>query len=157
MTPVTTVAGGLCYTGVLCIVNEDALPVKRTAINPWSWSLKVGYNQAEMLIGADRQLVCAGQTSVDADGNPQYPGDMRSQIALALDNLEAVLNAADMDLANVVRLNIYTTDVDEAIRHFDILGSRFGPVDAAPPMTLLGVTRLAMPALMFEIEATAAD
>ena len=131
--------------------------MKRTAVNPWSWSLNFGYNQAEMLVGATRHLVCAGQTSVDADGNPQHPGDMRSQIALALDNLEAVLGAADMVLANVVRLNIYTTDVDEAMKHFDVLGSRFGPVGAAPPMTLLGVTRLAIPPLMFEIEATAAD
>ena len=131
--------------------------MKRTAINPWSWSLNFGYNQAEMLVGVNRHLVCAGQTSVDADGNPQHPGDMRSQIALALDNLEAVLNAADMGLANVVRLNIYTTDMDQAMKHFDVLGSRFGPVNATPPMTLLGVTRLAIPPLMFEIEATAAD
>ena len=131
--------------------------MKRTAVNPWSWSLNFGYNQAEMLVGATRHLVCAGQTSVDADGNPQHPGNMRNQIALALDNLESVLGAADMGLANVVRLNIYTTDVDEAMKHFDVLGTRFGPVGATPPMTLLGVTRLAIPPLMFEIEATAAD
>ena len=130
--------------------------MKRTAFNPWSWSLNLGYNQAEMLEGTNRHLICAGQTAVDADGNPQHPGDMRSQIALALDNLEAVLSAADMDLANVVRLNIYSTDVDETLKSFDVLGSRFGPVDASPPMTLLGVTRLAIPQLMFEIEATAA-
>ena len=109
-----------------------------------------------MLVGVNWHLVCAGQTSVDADGNPQHPGDMRSQVALALANLEVVLTAADMSLATVVRLNIYTTDVEEAMKHFDVLGSRFGPVDAAPPMTLLGVTRLAIPPLMFEIEATAA-
>jgi len=131
--------------------------MQRTPVNPWPWSLNFGYNQAELLVGASRHLVCAGQTSVDADGNPQHPGDMRSQIALALDNLEAVLNAADMRLANVVRLTIYTTDVDETMKHFDVLGSRFGSVGAAPPMTLLGVTRLAIPPLMFEIEATAAD
>jgi len=131
--------------------------MQRTPVNPWPWSLNFGYNQAELLVGASRHLVCAGQTSVDADGNPQHPGDMRSQIALALDNLEAVLNAADMGLANVVRLTIYTTDVDETMKHFDVLGSRFGSVGAAPPMTLLGVTRLAIPPLMFEIEAAAAD
>ena len=143
--------------GALQIVDEGAGLMKRTAVNPWPWSLNFGYNQAEMLIGANRHLVCAGQTSVDADGNPQHPGDMRRQIALALDNLEAVLYAAGMGVADVVRLTLYTTDVDEALKHFDILGSRFGPADAAPPMTLLGVTRLALPPLMFEIEATAAD
>ena len=131
--------------------------MNRTAVNPWSWSLNFGYNQAELLAGANRHLNCAGQTSVDADGNPQHQGDMRNQIALALDNLEAVLNAAGMGLANVVRLNIYTTDVDEAMRHFDVLGARFGPAGVAPPMTLLGVARLALPPLMFELEAAAAD
>jgi len=131
--------------------------VKRTPVNPWSWSLNFGYNQAEILEGANRQVMCAGQTAVDAEGNPQHPDDMRNQITLALDNLEAVLSAADMDLTNITRLNIYTTDVDQALGNFDVLGTRFGPVDAAPPMTLLGVTRLAISELMIEIEATAAD
>ncbi len=86
---------------------------------------------------------------------PQHPGDMRGQIGLALDNLEAVLKSAGMDLSNVARLVVYATDVDAALSNFDLLGGRFGPHGAAPPMTLLGVTRLAMPGLLFEIEATA--
>ncbi len=131
--------------------------MKRTPINPWPWSLKLGYHQAEILEETNRQLICAGQTAVDAEGNPQHTGDMRKQIMLSLDNLEAVLSAADMGLANTTRISIYTTDVDEAMKNFDVLGSRFGPLNAAPPMTLLGVTRLAIPGLMFEIEATAAD
>lgn len=130
--------------------------MKRTAINPWSWSLRVGYNQAEVIEGAKRHLLCAGQTAVDAEGHPQHPGDMRNQLALALDNLEAVLGAAGMNLADITRLNIYTTDIDEALKNFDILGARMGPVGAAPPTTLLGVTRLAIASLLIEIEATAA-
>ena len=131
--------------------------MNRTPVNPWPWSLNVGYNQAELIDGARRLLVCAGQTSVDAEGRPQHLDNMRAQITLALDNLEAVLNASDMGLADITRLGIYTTDVDEAMQHFDLLGARFGPVKAAPPMTLLGVTQLAIPGLLFEIEATAAD
>ncbi len=129
--------------------------MQRTAVNPWDWSLPLGYNQAEVLEGATRQVVCAGQTAVDGEGNPQHLGDMRAQISLALDNLEAVLNAAGMDLSNVTRLGIYATDVDEALRNFDLLGMRFGPHQVRPPMTLLGVTRLAIPGLLFEIDATA--
>jgi len=129
--------------------------MKRIPVNPWSWSLSVGYNQAEILEGVKRQVICAGQTAVDTDGNPQHFEDMRKQITLSLDNLETVLSSAEMDLSNITRLNIYTTDVDEAMKHFDILGGRFGPINAAPPMTLLGITRLAIPGLMFEIEATA--
>ena len=131
--------------------------MKRTPINPWNWSLNFGYNQGEIVEGAKRQLICAAQTSVDGDGNPQHPGDMRSQIGLALDNLEAVLKAADMDLTNVIRLDIYATDVDELMKNFDVIGARFGSVGSAPPQSVLGVTRLAIPPLMFEIVATAAD
>lgn len=125
-------------------------------MNPWPWSLQLGYNQAELIEGMSRQLICAGQTAVDGEGRPQHAGDMRQQIALALDNLEEVLKAADMNLGHVIRLGIYATDVDEALKNFDLLGQRFGPFNIAPPMTLLGVTRLAMPELMFEIEAAAA-
>ena len=130
--------------------------MQRTAVNPWDWSLKLGYNQAEIIEGTSRQLICAGQTAVDAEGNPQHAGDMRVQISLALDNLEAVLAKADMSLSNVIRLVVYATDVDEALKNFDLLGMRFGSIQCAPPMTLLGVTRLAIPGLLFEIEATAA-
>lgn len=130
--------------------------MQRTAVNPWDWSIKLGFNQAEVIEGAQRQVICAGQTAVDAWGAPQHPGDMRAQIALALDNLEAVLASAGMTLGAVIRLGVYATDVDAALQNFDLLGQRFGPHEIAPPMTLLGVSRLAIPGLMFEIEATAA-
>jgi len=130
--------------------------MQRTPVNPWDWSLKLGYNQAEIIEGSARQLIIAGQTAVDSDGNPRHPGDMRGQIGLALDNLEAVLARADMSLGNVIRLGLYATDVDEALKNFELFGKCFGPIRCAPPMTLLGVTRLAIPGLLFEIEATAA-
>jgi enamine deaminase RidA (YjgF/YER057c/UK114 family) len=129
----------------------------KAPVNPWSWSLKFGYNQAEVIEGVSRQLTCAGQTAMDADGNPQHPGDMRKQLSLVLDNLETVLAAGGMGFANISRLTIYTTDVDEALKHFDVLGIRLGQHSAAPPMTLLGVTRLAVPSLMIELEATATN
>jgi enamine deaminase RidA (YjgF/YER057c/UK114 family) len=135
--------------------KQGECDMERTAVNPWEWSIKLGYNQAEVINGATRQVICAGQTAVDENGAPQHPGDMRAQISLALDNLEAVLKGADMDLGNVVKLGVYATDVDEALKNFDLMGMRFGPHRVAPPMTLLGVARLAIPGLLFEIEATA--
>lgn len=131
--------------------------MQRTPINPWSWSQKLGYHQAELVSNMTRQLVIAGQTAVDGEGQPQHPDDMRAQMTLALDNLEAVLTDARMSLGNIIQLTIHTTDVDGALPHFDVLGRRFGAVDAAPPMTLVGVQRLALPSLLFEITAIAAD
>jgi enamine deaminase RidA (YjgF/YER057c/UK114 family) len=56
---------------------------------------------------------------------------MAAQLELTLDNLEAIVTAADMTLANIVRLNVYTTDVGEAIGYFPRINDRFvAPVDA---------------------------
>jgi enamine deaminase RidA (YjgF/YER057c/UK114 family) len=129
--------------------------VKRTAVNPWEWSLQFGFNQGEVVEGQTRVLLCAGQTAVDGDGRPQHPGDMAAQIRLALDNVEAVLAGAGMGLANVVRLNMYTTDVDALLQHAAVLGERTGAAGVMPPGCLIGVARLAFPELMVELEATA--
>ena len=131
--------------------------MNRTAVNPWDWSLSMGFNQGEVIEGQRRMLVCAGQTAVNAQGEPQHAGDMAAQLGLALDNLEAVLSGAGMGLANIIRLNFYTTDVDAFLQNSGVLGGRLGPAGVMPPGTLLGVQRLAFPGLMVEIEATAVD
>ena len=129
--------------------------MERTVVNPWQWSVGMGFNQGEVVTAATRTLYLAGQTSVDADGHPQHPGDMAAQLALALDNVEAVLRAAGMTLANLVRLNIYTTDVDLLFEHFGVLAARTGAAGVAPPGCVLGVARLAYPDLLVELEGTA--
>jgi enamine deaminase RidA (YjgF/YER057c/UK114 family) len=124
--------------------------VERTAVNPWTWSLNFGFNQGELVEGATRVLYCSGQTSVDGDGTPQHHDDLGAQISLAADNREA-----GMSLSNVVRLNIYTTDVDSFIANAAPLADRTGAAGVAPPGVLMGVARLAFPELMVELEATA--
>ncbi|WP_211254428.1 RidA family protein [Knoellia sinensis] len=131
--------------------------MERTAINPVTWSLEMGFNQGEVVTGQTRTLYCSGQTAMGVDGTPQHDGDMAAQLTLALDNLEAVLGAADMSLANLVRLNVYTTDVDLLFQHYGVLAGRLGAARVAPPTTMLGVTRLAIPGQMVELEATAVD
>ncbi|MEU4516864.1 RidA family protein [Nonomuraea wenchangensis] len=129
--------------------------MERTAVNPWPWSLGLGYNQGEVVSGHTRTLYCSGQTAMSGEGKPQHPDDMGAQLALSLDNLEAVLGEAGMSLANLVRLNVYTTDVDRLFEHYGVLASRLGGAGVAPPTTMLGVTRLAIPDLMVELEGTA--
>jgi enamine deaminase RidA (YjgF/YER057c/UK114 family) len=129
--------------------------VTRKSINPVSWSLNLGFDQAQLIDGHQRLLVCSGQDAVDADGNTQHPADMAAQLDHALDNLEDVLGAADMTLANVVRLNVYTTDFDELVKHWVRLTDRFGRSDGRFVTSLLGVTRLFTPELLVMLEATA--
>ncbi|WP_367138624.1 RidA family protein [Saccharothrix sp. HUAS TT1] len=129
--------------------------MQRTAVNPWTWSAELGYNQGEVVSGHTRTLYCAGQAAMSADGEPEHAGDMAAQLGLSLDNLESVLGEAGMSLANLVRLNVYTTDVDLLFQHYGVLAARLGAAGAAPSSTLLGVTRLAIPTLMVELEGTA--
>jgi enamine deaminase RidA (YjgF/YER057c/UK114 family) len=128
---------------------------ERTTVNPWEWSVAFGFNQGELVEGGNKVLFCAGQTSVDAEGSPQHVGDMAAQLALSVDNLEAVLAGAGMTLANVVRLNVYTTDIDSFLEHSGVLVERGTPAGLSQVTTLLGVARLAFTELLVELEATA--
>ena len=129
--------------------------MERRAINPWSWQDGFGFSQAVESTAAQRVLCCAGQASVDGDGRPMHAGDMVAQVNQALDNLETVLTASGYALQDVVRLNYYTTDVDGLLRAYEPLVRRLAEAGCRPASTLCGVTRLAFPELLIEIEATA--
>lgn len=129
--------------------------MERTAVNPVTWSLEMGFNQGEVVTGAQRTLYVSGQTAMDADGRPRHDGDMGAQLALAVDNLKAVLTGAGMSLANLVRLNVYTTDVDALFPHYGVLAGRLAAAGVAPTTTMLGVARLAIPGQLVEVEGTA--
>lgn len=134
--------------------QEEAI-VERQVINPWSWQDQFGFVQANSLSGGQRLLICAGQAAVDAQGHPLHPGDMPAQLTQALDNLETVLQAGGCRLADVVRLNIYTTDIDALFATYGVLVQRLTEAGCTPASTLLGVARLAFPENLIELEATA--
>jgi 2-iminobutanoate/2-iminopropanoate deaminase len=129
--------------------------VEQRQINPWKWQDRYSFSQGIEVSNASRTLYCAGQASVDDTGKPLHVGDMRKQIEQAFRNLETVLEASGFGLVNVVRLNYYTTDVEGFLSASDIVGSRLAEAACQPSGTLLGVSKLAFPGLMIEIEATA--
>jgi enamine deaminase RidA (YjgF/YER057c/UK114 family) len=129
--------------------------MERRVINPWTWQDQLGFVQANEITGVQRVLLCSGQTSVDDDGNPVNPGDMAGQTNKALDNLETVLGQAGLKLSNVVRMNIYTTDVDAFFEAAPEIMSRLARAECRFASTLLGVARLGYPELLVELEATA--
>jgi enamine deaminase RidA (YjgF/YER057c/UK114 family) len=127
----------------------------RQTINPWTWQDQFGFVQAHAVSGGERTIYCAGQTSVDADGSPLHEGDMAAQLNQALDNIEAVLHKAGCSLSDVVRLTYYTTDVDAFFATHDVLVARLREAGCHAAATLLGISRLAFPPLLVEIEAIA--
>jgi enamine deaminase RidA (YjgF/YER057c/UK114 family) len=80
---------------------------------------------------------------------------MRSQLAAAMDNVEAVLRAGGYELKDIVRLNYYTTDIPAFFAGYSAVTDRLATAGILPSGTLLGVSRLARPELLVEIEATA--
>lgn len=125
----------------------------RREINPWPWSLDFGFNQAVEVTGAERVLHCSGQTSMSPAGEVQHAGDMAAQLGLCVDNLATVLADAGMGLDNIVRLDLFTTDLDAFMESYGVVAARLG--EARFASTLVGVTQLAMPGLLVEIKATA--
>jgi enamine deaminase RidA (YjgF/YER057c/UK114 family) len=124
-------------------------------VNPWTWQDRLGFVQGREVVGAERTLYCAGQTSVDENGRPLHEGDMQAQALQALDNLETVMREAGYELSDIVRLTIYVTDLPAYREAAPAVGARLAQAGVRHTSTLLGISRLAMPELLVEIEATA--
>ena len=63
--------------------------------------------------------------------------------------------APGMGWADVLRLTVYAVDLDAVLAAWDVLAERLAAAGATPPMTLLGVARLAIPGMAVELEVTA--
>jgi enamine deaminase RidA (YjgF/YER057c/UK114 family) len=131
------------------------MTLTRTPINPWTWSQAFGFNQGELVEGVSRVLVLSGQAAAAADGSPQHAGDLPAQTSLAVDNIETVLREAGMTLANVVRISVFTTDVDAMLGAWEGMIKRFAAAGVSLTSTLIGVPRLSFPELLVESEASA--
>ena len=128
--------------------------MQKSIINPWQWQNNLGYAQAVEVAHSTHTLYCAGQAAMDAEGKPNS-ADMSGQINSCFDNLETVLQQAGYSLGNVVRLNYYTTSINEFFTAYGQAIGRLGAVGCAPASTLVEVKALAFPELLVEIEATA--
>lgn len=129
--------------------------MERSDVNPWEWSKQFGFSQGVDLRQPERLLFCSGQTAIQPDGSPPASDDMGEQVRMAFRNLGEVLSAAGYRTTDVVRINYYTTDVDELLPVLHSGAHEFFG-DNLPASTLLGVSRLAYPQLKIEIEAIAA-
>lgn len=112
------------------------------------WEARVGYSRA---VRAGSHVYVAGTTGTRPDGSvPELVGD---QARLALETIEVALAEAGASVADVVRLRVYVTDIEEWEAVADALVERFG--DIRPAMTMVEVRRLILPAHRVEIEAEA--
>jgi len=114
---------------------------------------KPSYSQVVTVSGSGKIVYTAGQLARDVDGNCVGKGDMRAQMEQTFQNLDRCLKAAGATWADVVKTNTFVTDFDEFQKCADIRMRYLGV--ATPTSTTVGVTRLAGPDFMIEIEAVA--
>jgi enamine deaminase RidA (YjgF/YER057c/UK114 family) len=110
-----------------------------------------GYSHQIEVTGSQRWLVLSGQVGRRVDG--QVPEEPVEQLAVALENLRHNLEAAAMDVADVVKLTLYLVGEFGTQRRRDVLGAWLGGHE--PCMTLLFVSALAAPVYRVEIDAWA--
>jgi len=130
--------------------------MERREINPTDWLGAFNINHGIAVTGAQRVLYLSGQTSNGPDGAPLHPGDIVAQFRAAWSNLKDALTEAGMTPTNIIRLNIYTTDVPGFMAQAGELVPIFAGDGCKPVCTLLGVASLFEPEIMVELEATAA-
>lgn len=106
-------------------------------------------------VSSGRTIFIAGQTAVDSAGRLVGRGDLQAQIEQVFKNLEIALKAEGARFDDVVKLNIYVIDMDMSLPLVQKVRSKY--IQKEPPAsTLVGVTRLADPNSLVEIEAVAA-
>jgi reactive intermediate/imine deaminase len=95
------------------------------------------YSQA---IKVDRTVYLSGQIPLAPSTMTLVNGDMASQIRQVFDNLRAVAQAAGGDLADIVKLNVFLTDLTHFTLVNEIMADYFQP--PYPARAAVGVAAL---------------
>jgi len=98
-------------------------------------------------------LFVSGFVPVDGDGRLVGGDDVVAQTRQVFANLAAVLAAAGATFADVVKVTVYLTDIEDRARINPVRQDIFG--DTRPASTLVEVSALATPGAKVEIDAVA--
>ena len=113
------------------------------------------FSQVVVAVGT-RMIHTAGQVSIDERGVLVGPGDYAEQTAQVMRNVGLALAAAGASYADIVKITTYVVNYKPELRA--VIGKARAPffADRTPPAsTLVGVTALALPEWLVEIEAVA--
>jgi enamine deaminase RidA (YjgF/YER057c/UK114 family) len=138
-------------------VIEDGSMIERKNIFPDALSKRVVGGHvlyAPVVTVVPGKLVfVSGLLARNQAGEIVGKGDMGAQIRQVGENLTAALAAAGATLADLVRTQTFTTDIDEFFKHVDVRMQYFGT--ALPTSTTVEVRRLSHPDFLVEVEAIA--
>ena len=122
----------------------------KQVINPPDVHQPTGYSHA---VKKGNIVYIAGQVALDVSGSLVGKDDIEAQTEQAFRNLKAVVEAAGGTIDDIVKINIYTTDLSyrDTIRE---ARNRYFSSDL-PASTFVVISSLANPDLLVEIEAVA--
>lgn len=104
-------------------------------------------------VRAGELLFVSGVVPVDARGRLAGGDDVVEQARHVFENMRAVLAAAGCTFADVVKVTVFLTDVDDRSRINPVRQEAFG--STRPASTLVEVSRLAVEGAKLEVEAIA--
>ena len=125
----------------------------RELLNPPDLHPAPGFNHVALATGT-RSIHVAGQVALDMHFGLVGGDDLGEQTKAAMRNVQIALNAAGVGWDDVVRRTIYTVHPTE----YEAITAAIDEVTGGaeyPAQTILGVTGLAVPGLLIEIECTA--
>ena len=126
-------------------------------LNPNSLFSSLPHGFSQVVIATGRKMVfVSGQTAWDARKNIVGGDSVLEQARQAFRNLEKAMEAAGGTLKDVVALRIYFVDYQaETATVVGIALREFFSPENPPAITWIGVSALAVPEFLIEIEATA--
>ncbi|MBO0771242.1 MAG: RidA family protein [Actinobacteria bacterium] len=123
-------------------------------INPEGLHDPVGFGYSHLARASGELVFVAGQYASDDNGDVTST-DFTEQVRRSLANLGTALRAAGLDYGDVVQLRTHIVghDGDKLAVITGLIGEIWG--DRPPTQTLTGVAALALPGMLFEIDAIA--
>jgi len=125
----------------------------RQLINPPELHPAPGFSHVAVAEGT-RVVHLAGQVALDREFGIVGGDDLGEQTRAAMRNVEAALTAAGASWDDVVRRTIYTLHPTEYETIMAAIDEVTGGAEH-PAQTIVGVTGLAVPGLLIEVECTA--
>jgi enamine deaminase RidA (YjgF/YER057c/UK114 family) len=123
-------------------------------LNPKTLAHQTGYSYVVEDTGPGRTIYIAGQLGLDLENKiVGAPGDFRAQATKAIENLKAALASVGASLADVVKITNYLTDMSHIGIYREVRDEHFKM--PRPASTAVGISALARPGALFEIEAIA--
>lgn len=113
------------------------------------WAPIVGYSRA---VRMGNLIEVSGTSSTTSDGRVMHPNDAYGQMRYILDEIEGSIKELGATIENTIRTRVFMTSIDDWPAVAKAHGEKFASI--LPACSFIEVSRLMLPELCVEVEAT---